>query len=407
MSSIYRSFIVLTSGTTLSQIIPFIVAPVLSRIYLPEDYGEFTLYTSILSILILVSTLKYEMAIMIPEYERESQIITHLCVLISIGVFIISLLSFFIFYVCFDIKPIFLLMPLTAFLYSLSLVFDRVYNRNKNFVTMSLLKVSKSSAESGYNLLGFFKLFRTDNLIIGLTIGYFSTFLFVLVKEFNMIIKSFKTISFVDLKGVLMKYIEFPKFTMLHALLNSVSTNLPVILIPIFFTSEDLGYYSFGLKYVQAPMAILAGSLYNIISQDLTAHFKDKEALRKRFFFYLKYLALASIGISFVLLFAPKIFSFIFGNQWAIAGQYVVSLLFIIIVGFVMSSLSYIPMIFNKQKMALYFEVLYFLAKLAPFIVCGGLLKISFESTLLYFSIISGLVLIFNFCWYWRLIHER
>ena len=51
-------------GVVLSQLIPFVLLPVLQRYYYaPEDFGLLVLYVSLSDLVIAVSTLKYEYAI--------------------------------------------------------------------------------------------------------------------------------------------------------------------------------------------------------------------------------------------------------------------------------------------------------------------------------------------------------
>ena len=63
-SEFFRNVCTLISGTTLAQIIPLAIYPALSRLYTPEDFGVFALYTSILTISNIMATAKYELDIL-------------------------------------------------------------------------------------------------------------------------------------------------------------------------------------------------------------------------------------------------------------------------------------------------------------------------------------------------------
>ena len=44
------------TGTTIAQAIPIAISPILTRIYIPEDFGVFALYMSLAFILSVIAT---------------------------------------------------------------------------------------------------------------------------------------------------------------------------------------------------------------------------------------------------------------------------------------------------------------------------------------------------------------
>jgi len=109
-SEFVRNVLTLTSGTALAQLIPLILAPFLSRIYDPEDFGRLALYLAIVQILGAISSGRYELAIMLPKKEKEGVQITLLSIVITIAVSLVSLIVVLFFSDASRIlqKPIFL-----------------------------------------------------------------------------------------------------------------------------------------------------------------------------------------------------------------------------------------------------------------------------------------------------------
>ena len=70
--SFLNNVLTLLAGTILAQIITVSVSPILTRLYTPEDFGVFALYTSIASILVIFGTCRYELAIVLPEEDGEA-----------------------------------------------------------------------------------------------------------------------------------------------------------------------------------------------------------------------------------------------------------------------------------------------------------------------------------------------
>ena len=65
-----RSVVTLASGTAIAQVFLALALPVLARLYTPADYGALAVYSSTLTVLIVVASLRYELAIPLPEDER-------------------------------------------------------------------------------------------------------------------------------------------------------------------------------------------------------------------------------------------------------------------------------------------------------------------------------------------------
>lgn len=60
----------IAGGTTLAQLVNILATPVISRIYSPEDFGVAAVFMSVVSILSVISALRYELAIPLPKTER-------------------------------------------------------------------------------------------------------------------------------------------------------------------------------------------------------------------------------------------------------------------------------------------------------------------------------------------------
>ncbi|EME7213004.1 oligosaccharide flippase family protein, partial [Enterococcus faecium] len=86
----FKSLIILVSGSLLAQIITILSSPISTRIFSPEDFGNYTLVTTAVSIFGPVICLKYDMSI-ISASKKEEQ--TNLIVG---SIFITILLSFMV-----------------------------------------------------------------------------------------------------------------------------------------------------------------------------------------------------------------------------------------------------------------------------------------------------------------------
>lgn len=95
-SEFVKNVSTLMTGSVISQIIPFAVAPIISRLYYPEDYAVVAAYNSITVLLTIVATGMYSSALMVDKTDEiafntgaAAFIVTIFTTLISLVVFLI------------------------------------------------------------------------------------------------------------------------------------------------------------------------------------------------------------------------------------------------------------------------------------------------------------------------------
>ena len=69
-SSFMRDGITLVSGNVWAQVIAFASYLILSRLFSPEDFGFYNVFFSYIEVLVIVSTCKYELAVVLAVPER-------------------------------------------------------------------------------------------------------------------------------------------------------------------------------------------------------------------------------------------------------------------------------------------------------------------------------------------------
>jgi len=74
-----KGILILGSGTAITQILGLILVPIITRIYPPEIYGTGAVYTSILQILLVVATMRYEFTVLIADTDNDAEYLLILC----------------------------------------------------------------------------------------------------------------------------------------------------------------------------------------------------------------------------------------------------------------------------------------------------------------------------------------
>ena len=402
-SEFTKNVFTLMFGTALAQVIPFLLSPIISRLYTPDSFGKYSLFMSISGILAILATGKYEMAIILPKYDKYAFHLVLLSSILTLSFSLIILIILFPLKFIFKFENLYFIIPFVVFAIGLNYVFDRFNNRIKNYKLMSIQRLIKSIVESLVSISFAIFLKNSLGLIWGFAIGYVCSNLLMIFINY----KNFKNLKYskVILKTVSKKYINFPKYTLPHNLLNTLSSQIPIYLIPFFFTSNELGFYSFGLRMVQTPLSLISQSFFNVIGQKFAEEHANGKSLLPLFKSTLKKLSLLAIATIPFFIFAPEIFGFVFGDKWIEAGKYIRILSPWIILVFILSPLANIPVIFNRQKKAFIIEIVNITSKCLVLIVGGYLLDI--KTTLLIFSLTNSAIIFYNFTWCYNLVKNQ
>jgi O-antigen/teichoic acid export membrane protein len=406
-SEFSQNVLTLMTGTTIAQAIPILISPILTRIYMPEDFGVFAFFVSIVAIMAVISTGKYEMSLILPRkdiFAYQLFILSGIIVLVSSIIYLFSVVVADIFY---SFDAIYYLLPITVLFIGLNNIFDKYNNRIKNYKLMSYQRLIKTTIESIVNITFIVLFHLKTGLIWGFVLGFLAsniTMLYINIKSFNQ--KAFR-VSKIKIKFLSKKYINFPKYNMPHALLNTISENTPIFLIPIFYGNATLGLYAFGLKIVQAPLGLLSTAIFNVLGQKMAEEYAKGNEILSIYKTMLKKLSLVSIAMIPFFIFADDIFAFVFGLEWLNAGEFIRIMSVVVLGSFILSPLSSIPHIFNQQKKAFILEIIATLARILPFVIGSYILKLDIEIVLALYVFLYGLVLLYSLFWNYSLVKSH
>ena len=370
-SEFSRNVLTLMTGTTIAQAIPIAISPILTRIYSPEDFGMFALYMSVASILSVVATGRYELAIMLPKKDEDAVNIVALSIVISFVVSFISLLIVFSFNAQItsflgnpDISSWLYFIPLTVLLTGIYQSFNYWSNRKKQYKRLATSRVVQSGTTASSNLLFGFAGFGSGGLIGSTVLGQgVATALLsrlVLREDIGKITR----IRRLKIFALMKKYKKLPLFNLINAFIDGMRLSGISILIAKFFSTSTLGQFSLAWKMVQTPMSLIGSSLSQVFFQKVSSVDKaDLYVLVKQF---IKKAILVSLPMFLVIyFFAEDIFMVIFGEDWRIAGKAASVMTPWLFLNFITSPLSTLFIVLNKQDIMLLFACFYMLIPLS------------------------------------------
>lgn len=88
--SFARSVLVLAAGGAVGQMIAVVASPVITRLYSPVDLGTLSIYTSLLSILAVAISLRYEQTIPMPALDDEGRNLLAVALTVSLNLALLT-----------------------------------------------------------------------------------------------------------------------------------------------------------------------------------------------------------------------------------------------------------------------------------------------------------------------------
>lgn len=423
----------LMTGTTISQMIPFLVMPVLSRLFTPEEFGLYAFYFSLVTFLVVISTGRYELAIPLPKHHAEAWQILLLSFLILIGFSFLILILIVLFNTHFvallnrpQLGSWLYLLPLFIFLTGSYNILTLWLHRMKAFGASANSKVHLSLWENLVTLLmGLRKngisfnnineklstLFTKSNVIIslngigfgGLLIGRLvgllasGVYFFFKIKKHKPIDNT--SIDFPTIKRLAREYRDFPRINMPHAVSDELKNSGLSFTVLYFFMDRVLGIYNQTYRLLRAPLSIIGSAFGHVFFQEVAELNYSNKPISGLIFRTLKKLFFIALPLfTVIFLFSPWFFTLFLGEKWSDVGVYAQYMTPWLFVNFIFSPVSQVALVIGKQfafwMVNLFSSILVF----ASMIVAGLIFK-DIKSGLILISITQVFYSIFMFWW--------
>lgn len=391
-SEFIKNSVTLITGTVLAQIIPILLQPILRRLFDPSDFGLFAIYSTILGIIVSIATLKYENTVMLPKKDEDA---ANLVVVSMFFALLISILTGGVFFFFgetliekFDLSPSIknwlFVLPISIFLFSSYQAMNYWLIRKKSFRLSSFNKISRRGAEGGVQwVVGNF--LPRIGLIVGNISGDAVNFFmgFVQLKRTGFQLRSIKKVKMIALTK---RYRDFPLYSALPTLLNTLSLTLPVLIVDNFYGAEVTGFFDLSRMVLALPLALISVSISQVMFQNLSEKIREKQTIWPIIMRTAK--LLGTISLVMVLagyFFSVPVFKLVFGERWELSGQMTQLLILSYAVKFIVSPLSITFNALEKIGMSSAWQLFYF----------GGILLLltmkgqKLQDFLLYYMIID------------------
>ena len=408
----FRNFLTMLSGNTISQLIPFIIAPILSRTFSREEFAVLANFMAIVGVIGIISTGRLELAVPIPKEHKKAQVIAFTGFLITIGLGLLSLLiplfAYQIGQLYNDSKlPEFLWMvPLSVISFGFMGLTNNWNLRHERFHLISISKISQSIVNNGLAVFLGYIGWGINGLIIAWLVSQYVHIFIMLIGVKRKV--DFKDFGILSLKTTLKEYKDFPMINSLHAFSDIFFSQFILFwVISSYFGLIELGLFAMMNKYIKAPIVLISSSVSQLfyVEAGKAIHVGAslvpivKKTIRTSIFFAIPFtLILITLG--------PIIFKWYLGEKWEIAGVYAQYLSPMLFLYFVLSPISSLPILLKKQKQSFLLSLLGSSFTISTFFI-GIWLKMSFMQSLMLYSAAYTLFYLMTLTWYFTMIKER
>ena len=398
-SAFAKNVITLMTGTSIAQAIPIAISPILTRLYTPADFGVFALYMAIVSIVSVLVTGRYELAIMLPKKDDDAINIVALSVGLSCVISVVLLLIVSVFNS--QITKLLGSPAVSNWLYFIpaSTLLTGIYqslnywsNRKEHYKRLALSRIVQSTGASMAQLGSGYAAVGGAGLLAGQLFGqaFSTTILARLVWREDQ--SDLRGVSRQEIKEVARKYKDFPKYMIAGQLANVASGQMPMLLLSALFGPAVAGFYALSQRVLMTPMSLVGAAVGDVFRSEAARSYHLNGNCKK---LYIKtatrLLVIAAPPGILILFFGPMLFSFVFGEQWREAGELASILSVMVFFQTISSPLSQTILLAGMQALDLVWQFMrFFLSVVALF--AGYKLFNSYRMAIIFYATVFSLM---------------
>ena len=363
LSDFSKNVLKLSSSTVVASAVGLLTLPIITNIFAISDLGRYQLLVSIVAMLGVIASLRYDMAIILPKEDAVASKMFKLSFLVLAGVTLVTAVLFYFFRYpiltllnAVELIDIALLIPLGVFFYGLLEIIKYGLVRKKKFSEFALVRVNQVSTTQ-FSAIGFGWFYPEFYTLVG------SYILGLLIASFLYIKKSMITVqekTTHSMRNLALRYKKFPVVNSPIVFLNTLSLEIPVFFLAKYFSMEMVGLFMVANRISIIPMSLFGTSVTKVYFQKATDTFNHEPEQLLNVYKKTVY-RLAGIGLVpflSIFLFSPFFMDLIFGNEWQFSGVIMQILAIGMFMQFITSPVSTTFTIMNKQEIALYLTII-------------------------------------------------
>jgi O-antigen/teichoic acid export membrane protein len=357
-----RAVSLVAGGTALGQAITIASTPFLTRLYGPGDLGLLAVYASLLGIVSIVSGLRYEMAVPLPERDDVAvrplalaaisvgTIAAAMCLVVSVaGEWALGLAR------AEALAP-------WAWLFPIGLAGAGLYQllgcwavRRREYAVMARTKIGQAGGQAivqvGLGALGAGPI----GLLLGHVVGVSAGITSFLARFGPGLASAWSAPGAPSMRDAARRYASFPLYLAPAALVNSAGRNLPMLLMAILHGTGAAGFFLLADRLLNVPLTLVGNSISQVFfGEAAEAARTDPDRVRRLYVGIAGRLLAAGVVPALALaLLGEWLFALFFGAEWRDAGRFAAALTPMFLARFVTSPLAIALTAVERQKWTL------------------------------------------------------
>lgn len=358
---------VMLAGTVAGQAISVMLAPVLTRLFTPTEFGNLSVYNSVLTLFVTVASLGYEMALPICLAESDCANLLALCgIMLAIIAGVTGLISWAVPAPTLDLLSI---GSLASYRYLLPIglvclggyyIMVAVATRAGAFNMIARTRISQGlSGPISQILLGLAGA-GTPGLVIGTIIGQSSGTLLLFTRFVLKQREWLRAVSWRRVIAVGRRYIAFPLYASWARLLDEAGGGMILyVLFAACYSPSIAGFMFLSERVIMRPLLIVSTSLLQVFTGEAGRTVSQNPMqLRRRFYQVVPLqFGLAASWIMAANLAAGWIFPRLFGPAWTNAIPYLHALSAAYLLQIVLHPVSTTLQLLERQAMAAVWQI--------------------------------------------------
>lgn len=373
-SSFLRNALMIVGGNGAGHLAILVAAPLLSRLYTPEQFGAYGAFTAVLLMVASVACLRFELAVPVPESDEEGARLATIALVSAAGVGLAAgMVAHFSLWAPGGDAG---LRQWAGPALGLGVIAMGAYQaatnwavRSRHYKVLATSRLTRSIgqvvAQLGLGALGA----ASTGLALGHVAGSFTG----LTRLSNLTARAILQVRprWSELLETAKRFRRFPLYSVPSGLLNSAGNQLPLLIVIGAYGLEVGGAFAFAQRIVAAPITVVSQAIGQVFVGEvrrLLASDRQRAAA-----LYLgtigRMAALAVIPAALLAALAAPAFRLAFGDQWVDSGRIVSVLVPMLLTQFAVLPVSSVLNLLGRTRLQLVYDALRIMLGLAPLLL--------------------------------------
>jgi O-antigen/teichoic acid export membrane protein len=391
------------------QVVGIALYPIVTRLYSPETVGALSLFLAIVGIFTTIASGRYEQAIVAERNNQHASGLIHLCLILTLvtgliiaiaercigGSTIADMLK----------TPIladylWLVAPLVV-LSALGYMLTFVFNRQDMFQLTACYTATQGIVGNVLRVLFGFVGMLSSGLYWANIVGHVAGLLSVAwrIPSITRLTTDNRESKMTLVIKAMRRHWRYPAFNLPHALISTVSNNLPIMILALAYPTESVGFFALCVTFGYKPVNVFALSMNQALFQTASVATNSGKSNFRHFVNFTLRTSLVATPIVVVLyIIMPTVTPVLFGDEWSGSTEIMRALLPLLLLTTLSTPFNFVPLLHNRQATALAIETTSSVCRIAVLII--GSQTTDITTTTVWFALTHSLFLAIQLVWY-------